>query len=293
MYCGYIGLIGRPNVGKSTLLNQLLGQKLSITSRKPQTTRHRILGIHTKDQHQFVFVDTPGIHAANNKAMNKVMNKSADMTISDVDVIVILMDALKQTAEDDLVIEKLSKVKVPVVLVLNKIDRIKDKASLLPIIEAKQKLYNFAAIVPISAKTSDNVDVLQEKLCQLIPEGHHLFYKDQLTDRPTKFIISEFIREKIFRLSGEEIPYSVTVEIEKIENTATLCKIAALILVDKPNHKPIIIGKQGTKLKEIGKTARLDIEKLLEKKVFLQLWVKVKQGWSDDIRVLKQLGYDD
>lgn len=292
-YCGYIGFVGRPNVGKSTLLNKVLGQKLSITSRKPQTTRHRILGIQTKEQHQFVYVDTPGIHASQNKAMNRMMNKSADMTLVDVDVVVVLIDALRQTEEDQLVLEKLAKVKVPVVLVLNKVDKLKNKADLLPLIEHYQAQYNFCDIIPLSAKSGDNLTALETKLKNLIPEGEHLFYSDQLTDRPTRFVISEFIREKIFRLLGEELPYSVTVEIEKIEQTPKLCKIAALILVDKDSHKRMLIGKQGSKLKEIGKSARLDIERLLDKKVFLQLWVKVKHGWSDDVRALKQMGYDD
>lgn len=292
-YCGYIGLIGRPNVGKSTLLNKLLGQKLSITSRKAQTTRHRILGINNKDEHQLVYVDTPGIHAGNKKAMNRVMNKSATMTIIDVDVVVVLMDSLKHTPEDDYVLEKLAKVNVPVILALNKVDKLKDISTVLPLIDTMRHKHNFVDIIPLSAKSGFNVDALEQRLCELVPEGEHLFYKDQLTDRPTKFLISEFIREKIFRLSGDELPYSVTVEIEKIEQSKDLCKIAALILVEKDNHKPMIIGNQGSKLKEIGKLARLDIEAMLEKKVFLQLWVKVKHGWSDDVRVLKQLGYDD
>lgn len=292
-YCGYIGLIGRPNVGKSTLLNKLLGQKLSITSRKAQTTRHRILGINNKEDHQLVYVDTPGIHAGNKKAMNRVMNKSASMTIVDVDVVVLIMDSLKHTPEDEYVLEKLANINVPVILVLNKVDKLKDIATVLPLIDSMRHKYNFVDIVPLSAKSGLNVELLETQLCKLIPKGEHLFYSDQLTDRPTKFIISEFIREKIFRLSGDELPYSVTVEIEKIEQGKDLCKISALILVEKDNHKPMIIGNQGSKLKEIGRSARQDIEKMLDKKVFLQLWVKVKHGWSDDIRVLKQLGYDD
>ena len=291
--CGYIGLIGRPNVGKSTLLNRLLGQKLSITSRKPQTTRHRILGIHTAEQHQLVYVDTPGIHSSSNKAMNRIMNKSAEMVIKDVDVVVMIVDAIRQTPEDELAIEKLAKVNVPVILVVNKVDKLKNKNTLLPLIDELKNKYPFSDILPLSAKSGENVAELEQRLCQLIPKGEHLFYADQVTDRPTKFVISEFIREKIFRLSGDELPYSVTVDIEKSEATAELYKVAALRLVDKENHKRMIIGKQGSKLKEIGQAARKDIEHMVDKKVYLQLWVKVKQGWSDDARVLKQLGYDD
>ncbi len=292
-FCGYIGLIGRPNVGKSTLLNHLLGQKLSITSKKAQTTRHRILGINNKDNHQLVYVDTPGIHESDSKAMNKIMNKSARTAMMDVDIVVFIIDAFKFTKEDEYVLEKLRKVNVPVILAINKVDKLKDISSVLPLIETMRHKYEFLNIMPMSAKSGENVDALETRLCELIPAGEHLFYADQITDRPVKFTISEFVREKIFRLLGDELPYSVTVDIEKIEQTTDLCKISALILVDKENHKRMIIGAKGTKLKAIGQSARIEIEKLVEKKVFLQLWVKVKQGWSDDIRVLKQLGYDD
>lgn len=280
-------------MGKSTLLNRLLGQKLSITSKKAQTTRHRILGINNKDNHQLVYVDTPGIHETGSKAMNKIMNKSATMTMLDVDVVVFLMNAFKFSKEDEFVLEKLRRVNVPVILAINKVDKLKDPTTLLPMIESMRHKYDFIDIMPISAKSGSNVDVLESRLCELMPEGEHLFYADQLTDRPVKFVVSEFVREKVFRLLGDELPYSVTVDIEKIEQTKDLCKIAALILVDKDNHKRMIIGAKGSKLKAIGQAARVEIEKLVDTKVFLQLWVKVKQGWSDDIRVLKQLGYDD
>lgn len=290
--CGYIGLIGRPNVGKSTLLNRFLGQKLSITSRKPQTTRHRILGIQTLGDIQLVYVDTPGIHSHNKKAINRLMNKSADFALSDVDVVVFIVDALRWTEDDELVVEKIKQANVPVILFINKVDKLSQKEVLLPLIERLHGLHTFDTVIPGSAKKGIGIDTLQERLTALIPEGMHLFYNDQVTDRPTKFVVSEFVREKVFRLSGDELPYSITVDIEKMENTPSLVKIAALILVDKASHKRMIIGKDGAKLKEIGTAARMDLEKLLGKKVFLQLWVKVKQGWSDDERILKELGYD-
>lgn len=280
-------------MGKSTLLNRLLGQKLSITSKKAQTTRHRILGINNKDNYQLVYVDTPGIHETSSKAMNKIMNKSARMTIVDVDIVIFIMDAFKFTKEDEFVLEKFKKVKVPVILALNKVDKLNNMTTLLPLIETMRHKYEFSDIIPLSAKSGHNIEALESRLCELLPAGEHLFYPDQLTDRPVKFVISEFIREKVFRLLGDELPYSVTVDIEKIEQGKDLCKVAALILVDKENHKRMIIGANGSKLKAIGQAARIEIEGLVGTKVFLQLWVKVKQGWSDDMRVLKQLGYDD
>lgn len=291
-YCGYIALIGRPNVGKSTLLNQLLGQKISITSAKPQTTRHRVLGISTKGAHQLVYVDTPGIHHKIKNAMNRVMNKTARYAIKDVDVIVFLVDGLAWKDDDNLVLDALKRTKKPVILAINKVDTIKDKNTLLPQIAALKEHYDFAHILPISAKTGFNIEPFERLLCESIPEGPHLFYPDQVTDRSQKFMVSEFIREKIFRLSGQELPYSVTIEIEAMKEEDGLVRINALILVEKESHKRMIIGKNGEKLKEIGSKARVDIEKMLDKKVFLALWVKVKQGWSDDERALKQLGYD-
>ena len=280
-------------MGKSTLLNRLLGQKLSITSKKAQTTRHRILGINNKDNYQLVYVDTPGIHETASKAMNKLMNKSARMTIVDVDIVIFIMDAFKFTKEDEFVLKKFKKVNVPVILALNKVDKLNNMTTLLPLIETMRHKYEFTDIIPLSAKSGHNIEALEARLCELLPAGEHLFYPDQLTDRSVKFVISEFIREKVFRLLGDELPYSVTVDIEKIDQGKDLCKVAALILVDKDNHKRMIIGAKGSKLKAIGQSARIEIEGLVGTKVFLQLWVKVKQGWSDDMRVLKQLGYDD
>ncbi|CEG56459.1 GTPase Era [Legionella fallonii] len=291
-YCGYIALVGRPNVGKSTLLNRILEQKLSITSRKPQTTRHSILGIRTEGDHQFVYVDTPGIHQENKKAMNRVMNKTAISVLRDVDVVAFLVDGTHWQEEDEYVLNLIKKTKVPCVLVVNKVDKIADKAQLLPWIEELSQRHEFAAIIPVSARTGVQVDELQKKLLNYLPEGPHLFPDDQLTDRPIKFLCAELLREKIFRFCGQELPYSVTVEIESFKYEGTLARIHALIWVEKDSHKRMVIGDKGQKLKEMATEARLDMEKLLDTKVFLQCWCKVKSGWADDERIIKQLGYD-
>lgn len=291
-YCGYIALVGRPNVGKSTLLNRLIQQKLSITSRKPQTTRHSILGINTKDDYQYVYVDTPGIHLGSKKAINKLMNKTAFGVINDVDVIAFVVDGTHWNEEDEYVLDRIKKSNIPCMLVINKVDKIIDKEKLLPWIEQMQQKHNFVSIIPLSAKTGVQVDALEVAFTPYMPEGPHLFLADQVTDRPTKFLCAELLREKIFRFCGQELPYSVTVDIESFKEEEKLIRIHALILVDKANHKRMIIGDKGQKLKEMATGARKDMESLLGKKVFLQCWCKVKSGWSDDERILKQLGYD-
>jgi GTP-binding protein Era len=291
-YCGYIALIGRPNVGKSTLLNRILEQKLSITSRKPQTTRHSILGIRTDGEYQFVYVDTPGIHQGSKKTMNRMMNKTATSVLRDVDTVAFLVDGTHWEDEDEYVLELIKKVDVPCFLLVNKVDKIVDKSKLLPWLETLSQRHNFTAIIPISAKTGVQVDTLQEKLKAFLPEGPHLFPEDQFTDRSTRFLCAELLREKIFRLCGQELPYSTTVEIESFKEEEAMIRIHALILVDKENHKRMVIGDKGSKLKEMATTARMDMEKMLGKKVFLQCWCKVKSGWSDNERLLKQLGYD-
>lgn len=291
-YCGYIALVGRPNVGKSTLLNNILQQKLSITSRKPQTTRHSILGITTDGDYQYVYVDTPGIHQGTAKAINKMMNKTAIRVLRDVDVIVFVVDGTHWTEEDQYVLSLIQNSSIPCILVINKVDKIADKNQLLPWIEHMMQLYPFAAIIPLSAKTGVQVDELKAKIKQYIPESPHLFPDDQFTDRSVKFLCAELVREKIFRFCGQELPYSVTVDIESYKDEGHMVRIHALILVDKDNHKAMIIGDKGQKLKEMATSARLDMERLLGKKVFLQCWCKVKSGWSDDERILKQLGYD-
>lgn len=291
-YCGYVALVGRPNVGKSTLLNRLVQQKVSITSKKPQTTRHSILGIRTEGEYQFVFVDTPGIHQGNKKAMNRLMNKTATSVLRDVDVIAFVVDGTHWYEEDEYVLGLIKKSKVPCLLVINKVDKVADKKKLLPWIEHMSQQFEFAGIVPVSAKTGVQVDDLQARFIPYLPEGPHLFPDDQLTDRPARFLCAELLREKIFRFCGQELPYSVTVDIESFKEEENLIRIHALILVDKENHKRMIIGDKGQKLKEMATSARIDMEKLLDKKVFLQCWCKVKSGWSDDERLLKQLGYD-
>ncbi|KTD48843.1 GTP-binding protein Era [Legionella rubrilucens] len=291
-YCGYIALVGRPNVGKSTLLNRILQQKLSITSRKPQTTRHSILGIQTEGEYQYVYVDTPGIHQGAKKAMNRLMNKTAHSVLRDVDVAVMVVDGTHWKDEDEHVLTLIRQAKVPCILAVNKVDKIADKDQLLPWMEQISQHYAFASIIPLSAKTGVQVEQLQQALKAFLPEGPHLFDDDQFTDRPIKFLCAELVREKIFRLCGQELPYSTTVDIESYKDEGNVVRIHALILVEKDNHKRIIIGEKGQKLKEIATAARLDMEKLLGKKVFLQCWCKVKSGWADDERILKQLGYD-
>lgn len=291
-YCGYIALVGRPNVGKSTLLNCIVQQKLSITSRKPQTTRHSILGINTIDDYQYVYVDTPGIHHASKKAMNRMMNKTAINVLRDVDVAVFVVDGTHWRDEDEHVLRLIKQANIPCILAINKVDKITDKDQLLPWLENISKLHDFAAVIPLSAKTGVQVDNLEQKLRAFLPEGPHLFDDDQLTDRPVRFLCAELVREKIFRLCGQELPYSTTVDIESFKEEENLITIHVLILVDKDNHKRMIIGDKGKKLKDIATAARLDMEKLLDKKVFLQCWCKVKSGWADDERLLKQLGYD-
>lgn len=291
-YCGYIALVGRPNVGKSTLLNRILQQKLSITSRKPQTTRHSILGIRTEGDYQFVYVDTPGIHQGSKKTMNRMMNKTAIGVLRDVDTVAFLVDGTHWQEEDEFVLELIKQVNVPCFLLVNKVDKITDKTKLLPWLEVMNKRHDFAAIIPLSAKTGVQVDTLQEKLRTVLPEGPHLFAEDQLTDRSTRFLCAELLREKIFRLCGQELPYSTTVDIESYKEEEALIRIHALILVDKESHKRMIIGDKGSKLKEMASSARVDMEKMLGKKVFLQCYCKVKSGWSDNERLLKQLGYD-
>lgn len=290
---GYVALVGRPNVGKSTLLNHLLGQKISITSRKPQTTRHRLLGIKTEGDEQIIYVDTPGLHRGHAKAINRYMNRAADSALADVDVVVMLVDRLKWTEEDEWVLEKLRNLSCPVILAINKIDLIKDKAELLPYIEQLSQKFEFAEIVPLSALRGQNREPLEVAIRRYLPEGPHLFPADQITDRSERFLAAELVREKIMRQLGAEVPYAMAVEIETFERRARTVHINALILVERAGQKKIVIGNKGERLRLIGQEARLDMEKLLGQKVMLTLWVKVKGGWSDDERALRSLGYND
>lgn len=291
--CGYVALIGRPNVGKSTLMNYVLGQKISITSHRPQTTRHRILGIKTTDDAQIVYVDTPGIHDNENKAMNRYMNRTAGASFKDVDVIVLLVEAMRWTNEDELVIKRLQNVSTPVVLAVNKVDLVKKKEDLLPFIEKIKNKYNFSDIIPVSAIKGDNTEGFEKVLTSYLPLSEAFYSEDQITDRSSRFMAAEIIREKLTRNLTQELPYNLTVEIEKFTQDEKLIDIAAVIWVERDNQKAIIIGKQGSKLKDMGTKARIDMEKLFDNKVFLQLWVKVKSGWSDDERALNSLGYTD
>lgn len=293
MKVGIISIVGRPNVGKSTLLNKLLGQKISITSRKPQTTRHNITGIYTTEKVQMVFVDTPGIHKKELRAMNQYMNKSALQSLHDVDVILFVIEGTRWTDEDDNVLAKLKAANSPVILIVNKIDTIKDKSEILPHLSVVSEKYPFQEILPLSAKNGDQVNHLLEVLEKKLPEGTPFFPEDQITDRSSRFLASEIVREKLMRSLGQELPYALTVEIEQFKETEGLLDIAAICWVERKGQKSILIGKQGKKLKEIGTQARLDMEKLFGQKVFLQLWVKVKEGWSDDVRALRSLGYTD
>ncbi|MCR5535856.1 MAG: GTPase Era [Succinivibrio sp.] len=290
-YFGFVALIGKPNVGKSTLMNHLIGQKVSITSRKPQTTRNRILGVETDGAYQIVYVDTPGLHTKEAHELNKLMNKAASDSMGDVELILMLVDPLHWGTDDELVLKKIKKAKAPVVLVLNKVDEVKNKEDLLPIIDKLRTLIDFEDVVPISALKGQNLDSLRQVVRKYVKEGPHYFPDDSITDKSQRFLVAEIIREKIMRQLGDEIPYSTTVEIENFAEGETV-RIDAAILVDKEGQKKILIGKDGARIKKIGTEARLDIERMLDTKVFLKLFVKIKSGWSDDLRVLNSLGFD-
>ncbi|MBB5020160.1 GTP-binding protein Era [Chitinivorax tropicus] len=285
---GFVAIVGRPNVGKSTLLNQLIGQKISITSRKAQTTRHRVTGIYTDEVSQFVFVDTPGFQTRHRNAMNDALNQSVKTTLGDVDAILFVVEAMKYSAADAEVLALLPKHR-PVWLVINKIDKHADKGLLLPFIQKMAEQFAFAGIVPISAEKGTQIPELLNDVRPHLPVGEMLYPEDQITDRNERFLAAEIVREKLFRLLGEELPYSINVEIEKFDLDGALRRIYAAVYVDKPNQKAIIIGKGGEKLKRVSSEARVDMELLFDGKVYLEVWVKVKSGWADDVRFLKQL----
>ena len=290
---GFVALIGRPNVGKSTLMNHLIGQKVSITSRRPQTTRNRVLGIDSQGEYQAVFVDTPGLHKEEKRAINRLMNRAAESALGDVELILLVVDATLWTDDDEMVFSKIENTNVPVVLVINKIDKVHDKATLLPLIERLSKRVNFKAIVPVSALRSTNLDDLKKLVFESLPEGPHCFSEDSITDRSSRFMAAELIREKLMRQMGDELPYSATVEIEEFKEEDNIIKISAVILVERAGQKKMVIGAGGSRIKRIGTDARIDMEKLFDCKVFLNLFVKVKAGWADDERALKSLGYAD
>ncbi|MGM0412435.1 MAG: GTPase Era [Pseudomonadota bacterium] len=290
---GFVALVGRPNTGKSTLLNHLVGEKISITSSRAQTTRHRLTGVKSVDDAQLLYVDTPGMHSGGKKAVNRYMNRVARNAVRDVDVVVWVVEALRLTDEDEAVLEALKHAEVPVILAVNKVDRVRDKPRLLPFMQDLTARREFAAVVPISAESGENVDALETEIAARLPEGPPLFPTDQLTDATERFLAAELIREKLTRRLEQELPYVLTVAIDEFREEDQRLNISATIWVERESHKGIVIGRGGTVLKEVGQRARKDMERLFDHRVHLELWVKVREGWSDDERALKSLGYRD
>ena len=290
---GFVAIIGRPNVGKSTLMNHLIGQKISITSRKPQTTRNRVMGIDTDGDYQVVYVDTPGLHREEKRAINHLMNRAAESALGDVELILMVIDPAHWTDDDEMAFARVKQSQVPVVLVINKVDTVADKETLLPLIDKLSKQVNFKDIVPVSALRGTNLQILKKIIQDSLPQGDHLFPDDSITDRSSRFLAAEIVREKLMRQMGDELPYSSTVEVEEFKEDKGLLRISAAILVERDGQKKMVVGAGGARIKMIGTEARKDMEKLFESKVFLKLFVKVKAGWSDDVRALKSLGYAD
>jgi GTP-binding protein Era len=288
---GMVAVIGRPNVGKSTLVNALVGERVSITSRKPQTTRDRILGVRTDADAQYIFVDTPGFQRRHRSALNKRMNDAVTGALTDVDAIVLVIDAAGWTAADEVVVSLLPPASDRVILALNKIDLIAQRERLLPLMAASMQRYPFHAIVPVSAEKQRQLDDLLKEVRVLLPEGMPLFDADQYTDRSARFLTAERIREKAYRLLGDELPYGVAVTIDRWDETDAGAEIIATLVVDRDSHKGIVIGKEGAKLREISRLARAEIQEMLGKPVHLEVWVRVRKGWSDDPSALRKLGY--
>jgi GTP-binding protein Era len=293
MNCGFVALIGRPNVGKSTLMNHLLKQKISITSRKPQTTRHRILGINTTEAGQAIYLDTPGMHSSEKRALNRYLNRTAETTLLGVDVIVWLIDGLSWHEYDEVIFKKLEQAGLPVILAVNKVDKVKDKDAILAFFAEAQHRFPFEHLVPISALKGTNLSQLESLIMDMLPARDLIYPEDQITDRPERFLAAEIVREKLTRRLGDELPYALTVEIERYEEKPDITKIYAIIWVERLTQKNIVIGKKGEMLKKVGTDARFDIEKLIGQKVYIQLWVKVKKGWSDNERAMQSLGFND
>lgn len=290
---GFVALVGRPNVGKSTLLNRLLGQKLAITSHKPQTTRHSILGISTLKEGQIVYIDTPGIHKRGDKAMNRYLNRTATSTLGGVDLVVFVVDAGCWTEEDSLVLERVRESRLPCLLVINKIDTIKPKERLLPLMAELRARTAIDDMIPLSAKSGDNCNALEQAIIQQLPEAENIYPEDQITDRPERFFAAELVREQITRRYHQELPYAVSVEIEEFDERPHILRISAVIWVERPNQKAILLGRGGEAIKKTATEARKELEKFFRKKVFLRLWIKVKASWSSDQASLAQLGYTD
>ncbi|MDK1289294.1 GTPase Era [Pseudoalteromonas umbrosa] len=293
-HCGMIAIVGRPNVGKSTLLNKIVEQKVSITSRKPQTTRHRIMGIHTEDNYQAVYVDTPGLHIDEKRAINRLMNRAASSSIGDVELIIFVVEGTLWNQDDEMVLKKVKDSGRPVLVVMNKSDQVKEKEEILHHMQWLSEQHEFVGIVPVSAKIGKNIDMVKEEVRNRLPECEFYFPDDYVTDRSMRFLAAEIVREKLMRFMGDELPYSVTVEIEQFKwQDNGVWQINALILVERESQKRMVIGNKGEKLKVIGREARRDLEDMLDNKVFLELWVKVKSGWADDERALRSLGYGE
>jgi len=291
--CGYVTLIGRPNVGKSTLLNRILGQKLAITSHKAQTTRHAILGIKTRPEGQILFVDTPGIHRRGEGALNRYLNRAARTAIGDTDLVLLVVEALRWTDEDALALEALTTAARPAIAVINKVDGIPDKSVLLPYLEALAARYGFRSLVPVSAARGDGIEALERSVIAALPEGEFKYPQDQLTDRSERFFAAELLREQLVQRYGEELPYRTTVEIERFEAVDGRYRINALIWVERPGQKAILIGRGGEAMKATATQARLEMQKLFGCSVHLEVWVKVKKSWSSDEAALARLGYRD
>ena len=292
---GLVAVVGRPNVGKSTLINALIGEKVSITSAKPQTTRHRVLGVRTEADAQFVFIDTPGFQRKHRSLLTRRMNDSVRRTLAEVDAVVLVIEAGGWRREDEEVLALLPREPesaARVVLAVNKTDLMRERSALLPLLAQSMQRYPFGAVVPVSAEKSRQLDDLLGELRKRLPEGEPLFEADQYTDRPVRFLAAELIREKAYRLLGDELPYGIAVTIERWDETDSGVDIAATLVVEREAHKPIVIGEGGAKLREIGRLARLDMQHMLDKRVHLETWVRVRKGWSDDPRSLKSLGYD-
>ena len=291
--CGYVALLGRPNVGKSTLLNRILGQALAITSHKPQTTRHTILGVKTAPQGQMIFVDTPGIHRRGENALNRYLNRVARSVVHEVDGILFVVEALRWTPEDENVLKVLKGAEVPILAVVNKIDRLRDRGLLLPYLQELSARFNFRDLVPVSAATGEQLELLESLVLKLLPQGANVFPEDQLSDRPERFFAAEFLREQLTRRYAKELPYRLSVEIERFEEEGGRYLIHAMIWVERPGQKAIIIGKNGIALREAARAARLKMREFFDRPVHLEVWVKVKESWSSDESALARLGYGE
>lgn len=290
--CGTIAIAGRPNVGKSTLLNRLIGQKLSITAHKPQTTRHAVVGINTRENTQFIYIDTPGIHGGGKRTLNRVLNKTASSATTDVDVLLLLVQALTWSDDDQMAFEIVQKQQCPWILVVNKVDRVTPKEKLLPWLQQLTSTKYAHAVIPLSATKGHNVDVLEQQIEGLLPESEFIYDEETFTDRSSRFLASELVREQLTRFLSQELPYSISVEIEQFEDTGKMLNVSAVIWVEKQSQKSIVIGKAGSGLKEMGSRARTEMQNMFDRKVHLNMWVKVKDGWSDDANMIRSLGYE-